>query len=348
MFITGMQRAGTTLLAKLVDAQPGMTIFSQPAPLLLVEAKRDFLKTLGEDAARYPLGHLFGETRYTPPDFTAFMSNYTLDRERASALFARMQTYSGQYTRFTSQETDAALTRALFVPMLVAFWRGLAPHDAVSAGAKETTCEEFLPALLNAGVSCALIVRDPRDVLASLNHGRGPEFSGALKPTLFNIRQWRKSVAFALALEGREGFHWLRYEDLTTDPAAQLRRLGFNAPVAVADAWNGNSSHGERRGVSRESIGMYRRILPPRVIHFIEAACYPEMRVFGYDVSIDESHPSNILSSFEDPYNTRDDMQADAIDAPNIARELHRYELLKRGTYESPYFIFAKAFDRLR
>jgi hypothetical protein len=324
MFITGMQRAGTTFLEKLLDAQPSLTILSQPAPLLFVEAKRDFLRMLGEDDARYPLGHLFGETRYTADDFTAFLRDYTLDRERGRALFARMETYSGQYTRFTRAETDAALADAPFVPMMTALWRGLARRRAPVAGAKETTCEEFLPAFLDGGVRCALIVRDPRDVLVSLNHGRGPEFGGALKPTLFNIRQWRKSVSFALALEGREGFHWLRYEDLTSDPAWELRRLGFDGEVRLAETWSGNSSHGERRGVSRASVGTYRGVLSRDVVRFVEATCFPELRLLNYDVSIREEEVPEILNSFEEPYTARADMNADAVDAANIARELER------------------------
>jgi hypothetical protein len=347
MFITGMQRAGTTLLEKLLDVQPSLSLLSQPAPLLFVEAKRDFLRMAGEQDARYPLAHLFGERRYTPADFTSFLSGYTLGRERARELFARMETYSGQYAHFSRAETDAALTGASFVPMMTTLWRRLARRPAPLAGAKETTCEEFLPAFLDGGVHCTLILRDPRDVLASLNHGRGPEFGGALKPTLFNLRQWRKSVAFALALEGHSNFHWLRYEDLTSDPAAQLGNLGF-AEATLAETWTGNSSHGERHGVSRESVGAYRDVLPPAVVRFTEAACWPELHILGYDVSVAEEEVPEILRSFEEPYTTRDGMSADAIDGDNVARELRRLELLRRGQYEGPYFIFPEAYERLR
>ncbi|HYC62733.1 MAG TPA: sulfotransferase [Thermoanaerobaculia bacterium] len=348
MFITGMQRSGTTLLEKLLDAQPSLTILSQPAPLLFVEAKRDFLSTVGKNNAPYPLGHLFGERRYETSDFTAFLASYRLDRERARTLFANMETYSGQYTRFTRDETDAALIDAPFIPMMIALWRNLARREAPVAGAKETTCEEFLPAFLDAGVRCALILRDPRDVLASLNHGRGAEFGGAVKPTLFNLRQWRKSVAFALALEGRPGFHWLRYEDLTADPVGQLERLGAAAEPRLPETWSGNSSHGERHGVSRESVAAFRDVLPRSVIRFAEAACHAELRLLGYDVSIDEDEVPQILRSFEEPYVTRDDMSADAIDDANIARELRRRELLGGCKDSAPYFIFREAHERLR
>jgi hypothetical protein len=96
--------------------------------------------------------------------------------------------------------------------------------DAAYVGGKETLWEEMLPFLLERGAAGVIILRDPRDVLASLNHGRGAEYGGRLKPTLFNIRNWRKSAAFALHLERHPRFLWLRYEDLVTRPREVLDR----------------------------------------------------------------------------------------------------------------------------
>ena len=94
-------------------------------------------------------------------------------------------------------------------------------------------------------------------------------------------------------------------------------------------SWGGNSSHGERRGVSRESVGAYRDVLTRDVIRFVEATCFPEMRLLGYDIGIREEEAPDILRSFEEPYTTRDDMTADAVDAHNIAREQQRLERLR-------------------
>ena len=64
LFVTGAQRSGTTLLEKVLASQPGISMLSQPFPLLFVEVKRAFLRSLGNDDP-YPLGHLFRERRYT-------------------------------------------------------------------------------------------------------------------------------------------------------------------------------------------------------------------------------------------------------------------------------------------
>ncbi len=208
-----------------------------------------------------------------------------------------------------------------------------------------------------------LILRDPRDVVASLNHGRGPEYGGRLKPTLFNIRNWRKSVAYALHLEGCPGFLWLRYEDLVDDPPKALRRitqaLGLGPPSFAAGeirdrsghVWTGNSSHGERPGVSGASVGAYRQILEPTVARFIEASCLPEMRLLGYPISLDAEEAHGVLRAFEEPYEiTREGLEGDAAGPANASLEVRRLELLAGPPDAAtlPWFLFERAHARLR
>jgi hypothetical protein len=138
------------------------------------------------------------------------------------SLFEAMTRFSGQYTRPNPTVLAAALDALRpgdFFDTVSQLYRSLgAKPGAAVFGGKETICEEFLPYLLDRGCACVLILRDPRDVLASLNHGRGTDFAGPLKPTLFNVRNWRKSVAFALHLTGHPRFAWMRYEDLVARP----------------------------------------------------------------------------------------------------------------------------------
>ena len=91
-------------------------------------------------------------------------------------------------------------------------------------GSKEVIFEEFLQYLLRQGVKCILVLRDPRDVLASSYFGKGQEFSGSPRPFFWMVRNWRKSVAFALELAGNENLLVLRYEDLVQNPAEYLRQ----------------------------------------------------------------------------------------------------------------------------
>ncbi len=357
LFVTGMQRSGTTLLEKLLGSHPELSVLSQPFPLLFVEAKRAFLREMGEPDAPYPLGHLFLETRYGTGDFAAFLERYRTAPEQLLALFTRMEGYSGQYTRFAPAQLDAAFEQLPaeggFFGTVDSLYRSLA-QTARLQGGKETLCEEYLPYFLDRGGHCVVILRDPRDILASLNHGKGQEYGGRLKPTLFNLRHWRKSVAFALHLDGHPGFRWLRYEDLVADPLAELQPVAeafglapFTPDLELRDpsgqAWSGNSSHEAYRGVSPSSVGIHRRLLPPEVSEFAEAACLPELRLLGYSTSLDEAEAPRVLRDFKEPYETR------RIDEDSDG-EIRRIELLREppSAETVPWFLFERAHARLR
>ncbi len=367
LFITGTQRSGTTLLEKLLGIQEGFSILSQPFPLLFVEAKRAFLRSRGFDDP-YPLGHLFLEQRYPSGALHAFLAGWRTTHSELEALFARMRDYSGQYTKFTSHQLSAAFAAVTaeddFAEVVAKLDRTLAPSPGPRwFGSKETICEEYVPVLLDRGFRCVIILRDPRDVVASLNHGRGQEFGGAIKPTLFNIRNWRKSVAFALAMEGHPRFHWCRYEDLVAAPHSELERL-FRAiglenesPVKIAEEireggvpWPGNSSFQSHQGISRSSVARYRDVLPESVAAMIEAACLPELRVLGYETWIEEDQAGPIIESFREPYPiTRLAMENDLATSENLSLEVRRLQELSRPDSDSaPWFLFDGVASRLR
>lgn len=370
LFVTGMQRSGTTLLEKLLCRHPEVSVLSQPFPLFFVETKGAFLRELGEPPERYPLGHLFLETRYGTRQLADFLGRHRASSARLRELFARMEDYSGQYTRFGPAELEAAFARldpdGDFLDTLAGLYRALAHRPGARVlGGKETVCEEYLPYLAAGGCRCVLLLRDPRDVLASLNHGRGQEHGGRLKPTLFNLRNWRKSVAFVLHLDGHPGFQWLRYEDLVADPLAALGRIAHAfglGPVTAEIAggeirdrsdqvWKGNSSYGEHRGVSTSSVGAHRGVLPSAVARFVEAACLPEMRLLGYPAGLDPAEAPDVLRSFREPYAiAREGMERDAAGPDNAALEVRRLELLGEapGSASVPWFLFERAHARLR
>lgn len=368
LFITGAQRSGTTLLEKLLGSQEGISILSQPFPLLFVEAKRAFLRSCGL-ADPYPMGHLFLEQRYSSTAFQSHLGGWRATHIELEALFMQMGDYSGQYTRFTGKQLATAFATITpeddFASVVAKLDHLLAPSsDARWYGSKETICEEYIPTLLDRDFRCVIILRDPRDVAASLNHGRGQEFGGAIKPTLFNVRSWRKSVAFALAMEGHPRFHWCRYEDLVADPLAELDRL-VDA-IALDDVhrlrianeilgedgamWRGNSSFREHTGVSASSVAAYRDVLPRSEARMIEATCLPELRLLGYETTIAEDEAVRIIDSFREPYAiTRPGMESDMATPENCALEVRRLrELTQPGVDSVPWFLFDRVATRLR
>jgi len=267
IFVTGMLRSGTTLLEKLLARQERISMLSQPFPLLYIEAKRSFLNERGYDD-RYPLGHLFRETRYTRAELADYVSRWHPSRETLGALFAQMETYSGQLTRFGQEQLapalDAAAEACGLAEVVSTLLHRLAMRpEARWFGAKEVTCEELVPILLDHGFRCAIILRDPRDVITSLNHGSGRAMTGDVRPTLFNVRAWRKSVAIARECEASPRFHSLRYEDLCSDSEAAMRALGTKLGIEAEVprlSWSGNSSHTIHDGISTSSIGMHRAL----------------------------------------------------------------------------------------
>ena len=365
LLVTGMQRSGTTLLEKLLASHPEISVLSQPFPLLFVEAKRAFLREFLGESPAYPLGPLFGEERYTPADLVRFLAGWRLGPAEVREVFAAMEGFSGQYTRFAPAELETALADLAPGDLMDAvshLYRALSGSpEARVHGGKETICEELLPFLLSRGCRGLVILRDPRDVLASLNHGQGREHGGRLKPTLYNLRNWRKSVAFALHLEPLPGFAWIRYEDLVAQSAEVLARLAaflgvspfeddlFISGIRDKDGrlWAGNSSHGALHGVSASSVGAWREMLPPGVARFVEAACYPEMVRLGYPVSLAWDEVPGVLASFEDPYGLEREDLAEHAGAFALGQELRRVELLP-GPASRPAFLFADAHDALR
>jgi hypothetical protein len=367
-FITGFLRSGTTLVEKLVHALPGACIGPQPFPFLYHDAKRAFLRSLGGDDERYPLGHLFGEDRYRPEDFEAFLARHRITRADLAASFAGMRHYSGwklpaiaAHAERVGEGTFAEVYRALCdgLPGL------LGREGSELLGAKEVFCEEFIPYFLGQGVSVILVLRDVRDVLASLKFGSGTTYGDRGLPLLHIVRQWRKSVAFALEFSGARGFRAVRFESLVASPRTELdqlaRQLG-SAPAAAGAtddlrdqdgrSWEGNSSFAPVRGVSRDPVGRFADKLPVSWLAAVESLCGAEMAALGIE-------PSGGFRCGERDVAERMARAAQEIDLAGpgasleaeIDAERQRATLLERGRADEVaqrrWFIFPRAYQRL-
>lgn len=366
-----MQRSGTTLLEKVLSSHPAASLLSQPFPFLFLHVKRRFFRGRGQEPPPYPLGPLFRERTYSQRDLLEFLAVHTVSRRALEEVFSAMEGYSGQYTKFDQERLRLALES--FRPGDMAgtmrqLYHELA-HDPEAAwcGGKETLCEELLPFVLDRGLRAVLILRDPRDVLASLNHGQGSRFAGAYKPTLFNIRHWRKSVAFALHLEDHPNFLWLRYEDLVVGTGEALERLTSFLGIAPFEegcfttqipdrsgkSWTSNSSHGAYRGISGGSIGRYKTVLPEQVSALIEAVCRPELRRLDYPFASPTRDPRHLLEEFREPYPlSRAHLERHMPSPQNVHDELVRLALVDEGD-EDPhllreYFVFEDVHQKLR
>ena len=168
--------------------------------------------------------------------------------------------------------------------------------DAGQVGSKEVLCEEYLPAMTSEGIHCLLIVRDPRAVIASANHGRYRAQVGDRYPLLMLVRLWRKSARAWLAMAGTDNATVVRYEDLVARPDAVLEAVASALSIASfpdqllhsplrdhrGAPWKGNSSFGDKINVDAASDGAWMTKLSTAEARFIEACAKTEMEALGY------------------------------------------------------------------
>lgn len=369
LLVTGCYRSGTTLLEKLLHAHPRVCVASQPFPVLWARAKQAF-DDAREIGGRYPLGHRFGEQSYTDADLAAFLDALEFDDASLDQLFEALSQYTeGLWTPEILDRRSSirpgpfmAIYRALLGVVAELFPK----KDLALVGSKEILIEEFVPYLLDRGVRVILIVRDPRDMIASLNFNARDNATGSNRPVLYSMRLWRKSVATALAFTDHPGFSWMRYEDLVHDPAGCLAPItaGLNLEPHPSDTfgkaltdqrgheWKGNSSFDDQPGVSASSVGRYTETLPDPVRAFIESTGAPEMQALRYPGA---RFTPSAIADYCDPFESiHGNFPADySSDAARLGAELDRHtklvepaELDEREA--ARWFIYPAAYRRLR
>jgi hypothetical protein len=369
LIVTGCYRSGTTLLEKLLHAHPQALVASQPFPALYAHVKELFDAARGLER-RYPLSHRFLESEYTDTDFAGFLAERRLIDADLAAIFDQLTRYEAGHWTPEIRGARAAIRPDTFLGVYRQFMRvvckSIPKPGAGVIGSKEILVEEYLPYLLAHGHHAIVIIRDPRDMIASLNFGERDNSTGRARPVLYSLRVWRKSVATALALEGHPRFRWLRYEDLCTRPEREMAALAefLQLPPFSSDAldlpltdqhgrnWRGNSSFTDRAGISEDSVGRFRAVLPGAVQSMIETAAAPEMVLLGYATSpVSEAS----LTGYADPFeHVHEKFPADySSDAKRVRAELRRLELLASPSELSDedatrWFIYPAAYRRLR
>jgi hypothetical protein len=188
LIIVGLPRCGTTLVATLLGAQPGVHFLTDYFP-----AFTDLLQRLGK-SWNAPLS--VGERRIA----LALVRDQFL-RVRHPVLVGLDNFGSiDELHRLVLAELAAKGDR----------WVGhklLLEADGLRAALSQTE------------LSCLLLVRDPRDAALSYFHRTG---TGVER----YVRVWREMVQASRELEGHPRFARLRYEDLILSPLVTLRRLG--------------------------------------------------------------------------------------------------------------------------
>jgi hypothetical protein len=357
-FITGVYRSGTTLLEKLIGTDLSVSLFSQPCAPLFFQAKNKIYSKLGLQKT-FPIDPSFPDPGYSWDKMYELLASETFTKEDLLLVFKDIKSYHGILTAEAAQ-LENKIKEGNFLSVFSQILEQLNEEKKPYVGSKEILCEEFTPCLIRNGIKTIIIIRDPRDMICSLNFGKGAEFTGLIRPLLYSLRLWRKSIAFSILNSPSSDFKMLRYEDLVSDQGAVMDDIfGFlglkpRKDISFSDTWKGNSSFGELNGISDSSVGNYKKMLDENTLTYIENLCRPEMNWAGYYPVNNKLH-IEFIRSYKEPFkvNHRNFKSDYSSDPMNIMDEILRIKLLRekkviRTEEQNSFFLFPEVYHQLK
>lgn len=318
LFIFGLARSGTNLLARMLDRHPSVAVALDPLMPLFRSLRNAMVAAHAPDSTRQ---------RFSP---ASPFQDYYFDPDGPALLDLMLEAPADlpfKQDELAELQGKVAARAALESPALGARMEGLAGSSygalfhsaldiiagmkpgAASVGSKEVWALEFLPFLARAFPDARFYVleRDPRAIVASLLAMAERDPTQAAHPPSY-LRHWRKQVALVRhfetdsALSGR--IRCLSFEQLATAPQEEAQRLCEELEIDYspemlrlsADGWMGNSSfqHGGQ-DVYAETIERWRQALPEPVVQAADYFCGPEMTLTRYQPATTPA-PATVLA----------------------------------------------------
>jgi hypothetical protein len=261
IFIVGAPRSGTTLLSTMLNRHPAISICDETYYFYYVYSRQRAFGNLTDIENRRRLVESYLDT--------GRIRSMDVDR---SALEQAM----------TSEGTDYA---EMFISLMRSYAR---LHGKRRYGEKTPHHALHAELLRRIYPGCRLIhiVRDPRDVVASLMR-----MPWAASSPSANARLWSNFVQAAERCQGSENFLRVHYEHLVLDPESELQRicafLGerfstqmlMSQPDAKAYRWWFERA---QRPVTNERIRKWDEQLSPEQVAVVERIAASPMQALGY------------------------------------------------------------------
>lgn len=376
LFVFGLARSGTNLLARMLDRHPQVTVALDPY-LPLFRSLRNALvasRAAEEVRRRFSSSAPF-QDYYFDSDGPALLdlmlagqADLPLDQDELQALRLK----AGERASLESSTLGSQMAGLTGKDYGQLFRSGL---DIVAglktgvrwAGCKEVWVMEFVPLLarLFPEAQFFALERDPRAIVASLLAMAEKDPTQAAHAPSY-LRHWRKQVAlthrFAAdpLLAGR--FRSVSFERLATRPEDEARQLCDGLDIDFhpemlrlsADGWKGNSSfdHGGK-DIYAETVDRWRKVLPARVVQAADYLCGPEMALTPYR-PVTSPKAEEVLAYLEEAGRETGSWRSDSGDLLlDFGGEMVRHMLLDTGCEPEQSlvrrcFLFNGILDSLR
>lgn len=385
LFISGLARSGTTLLARMLSAHRDVMIGSDP----YLTYFRFFRNAIIRKAAvEYDYSSPF-QDYYFSDDLLKIMSlvqksslDIPFDKNEWGALYDSVMSRASHECADLLPELSKLLGKTykeILDNGLNIIAQVRQSQNRKWVGIKEVWVLEFFKpmALTYPEAHFIIIQRDPRAIMASMLK-LGSEDTSQRGHSLSVLRHWRKYTAFRCYYQADPLFsnrlYCLNYEDLVSNPKKISKEicdfLDIKFDPDMIDAskyinystnavWEGNSSfETTTQGISQKQKERWKSQLDPRVIKLTELACGPEMPLEGYEIANDINRLCSdpdildyLIQNNTEECSWRSDRQNPQQD---MELECSRLDLLKKERAElnkndiRRSFLFQEALDKIK
>jgi hypothetical protein len=349
-FIFGMIRSGTTYLTKLLNESKNISAISDPYLHFFKSYRNEiYKKNLNEFDNGYPLDNHFC-SKYEKinkiienSDFSELITSNTLNRVISNIKVQAKRDSENVLHNIDKIKANnySELLEKLFEQIYLNYNKKNLTH----VGFKSTFCEQFTSTLYNKNnnYKFIFIIRDPRSVYASHINEHEKQY-----PLLFIIRNWRKSIFYALkSLHKFNNSIIIKYEDLVENKKYNLNKI-FNFlnineknydfykeffSKDNGENWLSNSSFSKVNTDQNEPN--WKKVLSNSQITLIETFTSHELNYFGYNKYSNLDYSKIEFNQVENQKNFYDWIKKFSVNEyllneKNLINEFNRNELLSK------------------
>tara|TARA_X000000950_G_scaffold214835_1_gene258500 strand:+ start:21764 stop:22873 length:1110 start_codon:yes stop_codon:yes gene_type:complete len=209
-------------------------------------------------------------------------------------------------------------------------------------GSKEVWTIEFIPSILRHYQKAKFVIinRDPRAIIMSMIK-LGLKDQSQKANIIGYIRHWRKNFEIYQILDKlsatKNKVFFLDYENFLLDEEKYLNDLEFFLDIELKKSidlnisgWSGNSSYKNIKGISKTNANKWKEDISDDLENLIIFMCFKEMLLLGYDVGkkVKKLNTKEIEKTFNKFFKQKGSWKIMGENAKfNFKKELERFEM---------------------